>query len=271
MACFPQDPDGYCPENNGGGSLSQLFEVGGQGDECGYVQFPVGSSTKVSAGLIVAIVVTPVLVVLILAMFYHMHQIKKQEKRMKKRFIQQLARNIEIGESARAISADKLSEAFKHIGGKQGVIGKQDLAKWMNDLHMDFMSEKDFDKLWDAMDMDGTGVVDPIDFFHFLDGCKSQFKEVHEEFSSLPKTEKIKITARRLSNLEEMGEEGVRDLERRNNRRSRTNATSPMCRSFVQNNSDGEFGQPRPRTEYSDSIPEENPLDPEIAATLGYE
>lgn len=271
MACFPQDSNGHCPENKGGGSLSQLFGLGGQGDECGYVQFPVDSGTTVSTGLIVAIAVTPVLVVLLLAALYHVYQIKKQEKRMKKRFIQQLARNIEIGESARAISADKLSDAFKHIGGKQGVIGKQDLAKWMNDLHMDFMSEKDFDKLWDAMDMDGKGVVDPIDFFHFLDGCKSQFKEVHEEFSSLPKTEKIKITARRLSNLEEMGEEGVRDLERKNNRRSRTNSTSPASKSFIQENNDGVAGQPQRKTECSDSIPEENPLDPAIAASLGYE
>ena len=190
---------------------------------------------------------------------------------MKKRFIQQLARNIEIGESARAISADKLSEAFQHIGGKQGVISKPDLAKWMNDLHMDFMSEKDFDKLWDTMDMDGKGSVDPIDFFHFLDGCKNQFKEVHEEFSSLPKTEKIKISARRLSNLNEMGEEGVRELERKNNRRSRVNSTSPASSSFTQNNSDSVAGLQQLKTEVGESVPEENPLDPEIAASLGYE
>ena len=199
------------------------------------------------------------MVVLVLAMLYHMHQIKKQEKRMKKRFIQQLARNIEIGESARAISADKLSEAFKHIGGESGLISKPDLAKWINDLHMDFMSDKDFDRLWDAMDMDGKGVVDPIDFFHFLNECKSQFKEVHQEFSALPKTEKIKISARRLSNLSEMGEAGVRDLERRNNRRSRVNVTSSPTWT-------GES-----KTASSDSIiPEEHPVDPMIAS-LGYE
>lgn len=268
MACFPQDSDGYCPEDNGGGSLSQLFgDLGGKGDECGYVQFPVekSSGTTLSTGVIVAMVVTPVVFVLVLAMLYHMRQIKIQERRMKKRFIQQLARNIEIGESARAISADKLSEAFTHIGGAGGLISKKDLAKWMTDLHMDFMSEKDFDKLWDAMDMDGKGVVDPIDFFHFLDECKSQFKEVHEEFSALPKTEKIKISARRLSNLSELGEDGVADLERRNNRRSRCDVS--VTRSSATRNS----GEQNNTTSTSSTIPEDQAVEDPLIASLGYE
>ena len=120
-----------------------------------------------------------------------------------------------------SIPAEKLSEAFRHIGGDDGLISKEDLARWLNDLHMDFMSERDFDRLWDAMDMDRRGVVEPLDFFAFLSECGPQFKEVHKEYSTLPKSERLKLALRRLSNISLMGEEGVEQLERQRNRRSR--------------------------------------------------
>ena len=103
------------------------------------------------------------------------------------------------------------------------MISKPDLARWMNDLHMDFMSERDFERLWNSLDMDNRGLVDPIDFFNFLSQCAPQFKEVHKEYSALPKCEKQKLASRRLSNISELGEEGVKNMERRNNRRSRQN------------------------------------------------
>jgi hypothetical protein len=233
MACFPADPQGHCYEFREGGSLSQLYAaaVGGTGNECGYVQFPpFETDSGLSPAVIACIAIVPVVLVLAVSVFCHINQLKRQETRMKKRFIQQLARNIEIGESAREISADKLSEAFKHIGGADGMISKQDLARWMNDLHMDFMSEADFDRLWDCMDIDGRGVVEPLDFFAFLSECGPQFKEVHREYSGLPKSERQKLASRRLSNISALGEEGVIQLERRNNKRSRMNVHAPSQR-----------------------------------------
>eukprot|EP00797_Seminavis_robusta_P035395 Sro876_g214480.2 (377) ;mRNA; r:5872-7002 len=220
MACFPEDPYGYCP--NGQGSTSHLYTLhGGTGKECGYVQFPELDQGGLPVAAIVAIALTPVLLVVAVGMVYHMRQLKQQERRMKKRFIQQLARNIDIGESAREISAQKLSEAFQHIGGQDGLISKEDLAKWMNDLHLDFLSEQDFNRLWDAMDMDGTGYVDPIDFFAFLNACGEEFKEVNQEWDALPKSEKMKLAMLRLSNIKEKGEEEVQKMQRRHNKRSR--------------------------------------------------
>ena len=223
MACFPDDPNGHCPRERGGGSLSEYYaNRGGTGKECGYVQFPPDPAEGgLPVGAILAIAVTPVVIVLALAMIIHSRRLKEQERRMRKRFIQQLARNIEIGDSAHAISADKLLEAFKHIGGTDGLISKQDLAKWINDLHMDFISEVEFDRLWAFMDMDGNGYVDPIDFTTFLAECGPQFKQVHAEYSNLPKSERLKLATRRLSNFNELGEEGVLQMERRNNRRAR--------------------------------------------------
>ena len=91
----------------------------------------------------------------------------------------------------------------------------------MNDLHLDFLSEKDFDRLWETLDMDGKGVVDPIDFVTFLSECGPQFKEVYNEYAALPKLEKMKLSQRRLTHIESMGEEEVLKMERRNEKRSR--------------------------------------------------
>jgi hypothetical protein len=233
MVCFPTDPQGHCYEFREGGSLSQLYaaSLSGSGDECNYVQFPPPpSDSGLSPTVIACIAIAPVILVLAVSWLFHRRQLKRQETRMKKRFIQQLARNIEIGESARDISAEKLSEAFRHIGGEDGLISKEDLARWMNDLHMDFMSEADFDRLWECMDMDGRGVVEPLDFFAFLSECGPQFKEVHTEFSSLSKSERQKLATRRLSNLSSLGEDEVLRMERRNNRRSRQNVHAPPKR-----------------------------------------
>ena len=224
MACFPDDPNGHCPAGQGGGSLSELFRANfvGTGKECGYVQFPpLPKDDNLHPGIIAAIAITPVIVMLALAVAYHVHRLRVQEQRMKRRFIQQLARNIEIGESARAIPAEKLLEAYKHIGGDDGVISKVDLAQWLNDLHMDFMSERDFDRLWGAMDMEGKGTVDTIDFTTFLAECSPQFKQVQKEYEEMPVSERRKLACRRLTNISDMGEEEVRQMERRNNRRSR--------------------------------------------------
>ena len=88
MSCFPDDPNGYCP--NGDGSLSQMYvSSGGSGDECGYVQFPTEPAKRLAPGIIVAIALTPVILVIGIGMIFHTRQLKQQEKRMKKRFIQQ--------------------------------------------------------------------------------------------------------------------------------------------------------------------------------------
>ena len=223
MACLPDDPNGICPD--GQGSLYAMYtQQGGKGDECGYVQFPVpAKKERLPVAAIVAIAITPVVLVLVFGIYCHMRRLQEQEQRMKKRFIQQLARNIDLGPSAKNITAEKLSEVFQHIGGQDGQISKEDLAQWMNDLNLDFLSEQDFNRLWDTMDMDHKGTVDPVDFFAFLKECEHQFEEVHGEYSTLPKSEKLKLASRRLSTIHNMDADEVQKMERRNNKRQRAN------------------------------------------------
>ena len=57
--------------------------------------------------------------------------------------------------------------------------------------------------------------VNAIDFFVFLSACGSEFEEVYREQQKMSKPERLKWAARRLSNVNRMGENGVRILERR--------------------------------------------------------
>jgi hypothetical protein len=46
---------------------------------------------------------------------------------------------------------------------------------------MPFISDKDFDALWSAMDIRDRGAVDPVQFIVFLSACGPQFEEVYKE------------------------------------------------------------------------------------------
>ena len=170
MICDPNNENGTCPEGN----LATFYEKsGGTGRECNYVQFPHPEveEPKLSKGAIAGIVTGAVAFVTLIFVAWHCYKMRQQEKRYKKRFVQQIARNIEIGPSPGTIPADKLAEAIEHIGQGKGVISKEDLRKWISDIKLDFISEKDFDALWNAMDVNGKGEVDAIEFILFLSAC----------------------------------------------------------------------------------------------------
>jgi hypothetical protein len=225
MTCAPADPDTICPGGNG--SLDVLYAgVGATGHECGYVPFPVdpssiGKGPQLSIGGIAGVVLGTVALVAILGTLIVAHKLREQRRRFRKRFVQQIARNIAIGHSPGSIPAHKLAEQVQHIGDKDGVILKEDLRKWMYDVKLEFISESDFEALWAAMDIDGSGKVDAIEFFIFMSSCGPQFEEVYNEEQNMPKLERLKLAARRLSVINSKGEAGVRKIELRMERNSR--------------------------------------------------
>lgn len=106
-----------------------------------------------------------------------------------------------------------------------------DLRQWIQDVKMNFISESDFDALWNAMDIDDSGLVDPIEFIVFLSACGPEFEIVYREQKRLPKSERAKLAARRLTNISLYGEEGVLKLERKLERRGLFgNSSSSMKR-----------------------------------------
>jgi hypothetical protein len=216
MSCSPLDPEGPCPDGN----LAQFFEgQGGTGGECDYVLFPM-TDDRLSKGAITGIFVGAVVFVFVLYSVWHRYKLKRQEWRYRKRFVQQIARNIQIGPSPGHIPPEKLAEEVQHIAGGKGEINKEDLAKWMHDVKMDFISQKDFDALWSAIDIDRTGTVDPVEFIVFLSACGSEFEEVYTEHQKMPRIERLKLAARRLTHISMYGEDGVREIERKLERSS---------------------------------------------------
>jgi len=223
MTCAPADPNTVCPGGNG--SLESLYaDAGGTGRECGYVQFPdeaKNGGLSLSTGGIIGVVLGAVALVVIICSAVVVHKLRQQRRRIRKRFVQQIARNIAIGPSPGSIPPTKLAEQVQHIGDSNGVILKEDLRKWMDDVKLEFISEKDFEALWAAMDVDGSGKVDAVEFFIFLSSCGPQFEEVYNEEQSMSKMERLKLAARRLSVINSEGEAGVKMMEHKLERRSR--------------------------------------------------
>jgi hypothetical protein len=231
MICDPSDEDGACPEGN----LATFHKKsGGTGSECGYVLFPPqeASTALLSKGAIVGIVTGAIGFITLLFSSWHYYKLKQQERRYKERFVQQIARNIEIGPSPGLIPPEKLAEAIAHIGKGKGCISKEDLRTWIHDIKLDFIAEKDFDALWNAMDVNGSGEVDAVEFIVFMSACGSEFEKVYKAQAKLPKHERLKLAIRRLSNLAKHGEEGVRRIENQMDRSSRQlGPGSPQLRS----------------------------------------
>jgi hypothetical protein len=232
MTCAPDDPDSACP--GGRGSLESLYlTTGGTGDECGYERWPSISSDgtpNLSAGAIAGIVLGAVCLVAILFTVVLRLRLRHQQQRIRKRFVQQIARNIAIGPSPGSIPPHKLADEVQHIGDSNGVITKEDLRKWMHDVKLEFISKSDFEALWAAMDIDGSGKVDAVEFFIFLSSCGPQFEEVYNEEQNMSKLERLKLAARRLSIINSRGEAGVKETEHRleRNSRRRPGALAPL-------------------------------------------
>jgi hypothetical protein len=239
MTCSPND----C----GNASMAQLYSSnGGTGQECKYVAYPIlGYDGLFTPGVVVGIVVGVVAFVLLVSTVIYKYKLGQQEQRYKKRFVQQIARNINIGPSPACIPVDKLAEQVSHIGDEHGVITKPDLLQWMLDVKLEFISNRDFDALWAAMDPDNQGEVNAIDFFVFLSACGNQFEQVYREQQSMSKTERLKWAARRLSNINKLGEKGIRQLELKLERGGRGGVASGSYTS-----SHGGGGGDEPRTAF---------------------
>jgi hypothetical protein len=227
------------------GRLAEFYKgQGGTGKECGYLLNPL-EEDLLSNGAITGIVLGAVAFILVPLFIVHRVRLKRQESRFKKRFVQQIARNISIGRRPGSIPAEKLSEEILHIGQGKDFISKADLLKWIHDIKLDFISGNDFDALWNAMDIKSTGIVNPVDFVVFLSACGPEFEKVYEEQSKMPKIERLKLAARRLSIISVSGDQGARDIERRLDGSVR----GMQPRSSVSSNTSADLTGIRPSTE----------------------
>ena len=130
---------------------------------------------------------------LLVAVLYDMHHRKmaSQKKSIQKRIIRGIAQNITIGNSTGKLDADALLKEFHHLDSdKGGTISKDEMTEWLKDGKLGEVSKSDFNVMWSAMDMDGNGEVDFIEFSTFLSGCGEAFDEVFEERKKMSKDKK---------------------------------------------------------------------------------
>jgi Ca2+-binding EF-hand superfamily protein len=110
------------------------------------------------------------------------YRIGQQERRIKDKFIRGIAKNMSIAPSAGAISRDKLVEEFQRIDkDKGGTIEKAELKDWIDEGKLGTISDADFNALWSALDRDGSGNIDFMEFCTFLSGCSEAFDNVYDE------------------------------------------------------------------------------------------
>lgn len=125
---------------------------------------------------------------------------KEQKSRYKIHVIRGIARNITIASSAGMIDAEQLMKEFKFMDkDKGGGISKEELKEFLDSGKVGSISDKDFEALWCAIDLDGSGEVDFVEFITFLDGCGSEFDQVHKETASMTREERLMRSSRRLS------------------------------------------------------------------------
>lgn len=150
----------------------------------------------------------------------------RRKRRIRKRFVQQLARYIEIGNSPQDITASKLSDMFKYIAGKDDEkFTKEDFLNWMMDIKLEFLSDRDLKQLWrelSSITTNNNNLVSPVEFVLFLKTCEREFGIVRKQLSEMPKRERIKFSARRLSSIAIEGEEVIRRREHELNKSGRS-------------------------------------------------
>jgi hypothetical protein len=90
-----------------------------------------------------------------------------------------VAQNITIAPTAGGLDTNAILKEFKHIDkDKGGTITKDELQVWLKDGKLGEISQSDFNVMcWVAMDVDGNGSIDFVEFCTFMSGCGDAFDE----------------------------------------------------------------------------------------------
>jgi hypothetical protein len=160
--------------------------------------------SSVNAGAIAGFTILGVAILVLALYLWHVHRMKqakaRTEQRMRKRFVLNVARRITIVPSPSQIPVEKLEAEFDHIDkNKGGTIEKEELRTFLNEGKLGQVSDSDFEALWSAMDVDGTGEVDFLEFCTFLSGCGQEFDDVFTQVESMSKQERMEYLSRRFS------------------------------------------------------------------------
>lgn len=134
-------------------------------------------NARLKAGVVAGFCAAGAAVILAIVILIFIRRLKQQKERIKAQFASRIAATIDLGVDANiAMNPDALKAEFQKIDsgaadGGNGYISKDELWSFMSSGKAGTMNKKDFDVLFLALDDDGNGKVDYIEFINFLSSC----------------------------------------------------------------------------------------------------
>lgn len=151
-------------------------------------------------GVIAGFVVLAVAILVIGLVLLHMHLQKKQAQRYKHMFARRVAQTIRIEGGHKLLTPKALAEEFRRIDeDKSGFLDREELRAFVQSGKVGIMSDSDFNALFAAMDVDGSGQIDFAEFCSFLSVCGDVYDEEEMMLTKSERTAKLTSAANRLS------------------------------------------------------------------------
>mmetsp|Transcript_27669 Transcript_27669/g.57922 ORF Transcript_27669/g.57922 Transcript_27669/m.57922 type:complete len:468 (-) Transcript_27669:1397-2800(-) len=113
-------------------------------------------------------------VILIAFIYFTQYWIRVMiERRYRTKFVERFVEDLSLGKPMKDVSPENMAIAFNAIDkGSKGYITKGELTDYMMAVTKnDKIMGRDFAKLWDNMDVNGTGDVSFVEFCMFLADC----------------------------------------------------------------------------------------------------
>jgi hypothetical protein len=157
-------------------------------------------------GPIAGFTILAIVIVALIGYFLHWRSVKSQKKRLRKKFAQMIAKRVDLRGSTSQLNPNQLLEEFKRIdksvkgGTSDGFISREELWKFVSSGKAGEMTEKDFNFLFDSMDIKGRGKVNFVEFCAFMSSCGEEINELaREEKEGYSRDEKLYAASRRIS------------------------------------------------------------------------
>merc|ERR1712008_328879 len=96
-------------------------------------------------------------------------------------FIKHIAENIHLEGRLDSLTQEQLAAEFSKIDQSgDGYIQREEMKNYMmsDQSKAGKLSESDFNAMWTALDMDGSGQVDVMEFASFLKQCGGEYNDV---------------------------------------------------------------------------------------------
>ena len=154
----------------------------------------------IRAGVLAGFCTAFFLVLFLAAYFWHLRILAEQAARNRRNFVRRVAGSIRLSTTSRVLTPNALAQRFQDIDTAKGArkakssISKEELWDFIVSGEAGDMTRSDFEALFEAMDEDGNGTVDFLEFCAFLGGCADELAA-----ANLNRHQRLSLIARRVS------------------------------------------------------------------------